>query len=51
MLVEIFEIHVPIFISLIVILVCLGTSVIYSITVAGREERKQVINKGDVDLH
>jgi tellurite resistance protein TerC len=51
MLAEIFEIHVPIYISLIVILVCLGTSVIYSMSVGGKEEKNQVINKGDVDLH
>lgn len=50
MLVEFFDIHVPIVISLLVIMVCLVTSIIYSISVAGKEE-KEVQNKGDVDLH
>lgn len=52
MLVEIFDIHVPIYISLIVILLCLGTSVIYSMSVAEKEVNEQVNNEGgDVDLH
>jgi tellurite resistance protein TerC len=51
MLVEFFNIHVPIVISLLVILVCLITSIVYSISVAGREE-DEIANKGeDVDLH
>lgn len=50
MLVEFFDIHVPIVISLLVIMVCLVTSIIYSISVASRRE-KEVENKGDVDLH
>jgi len=51
MLVEFFNIHVPIVISLLVILVCLITSMVYSITVANKEE-KEILNKGEnVDLH
>lgn len=51
MLVEFFDIHVPIVISLLVILVCLLTSIIYSIGVAAKKER-DIENRGaDVDLH
>lgn len=51
MLVEFFNIHVPIVISLLVILVCLITSIVYSMSVAGRGE-KEIVNKGEnVDLH
>ncbi|HUQ65871.1 MAG TPA: TerC/Alx family metal homeostasis membrane protein [Flavitalea sp.] len=51
MLVEFFGIHVPIIISLLVILVCLITSIVYSMSVAAKEE-KEIVNKGsDVDLH
>jgi tellurite resistance protein TerC len=51
MLVEFFDIHVPIVISLLVILVCLITSIVYSISVAGKEEKEMVNKGGDVDLH
>lgn len=52
MLVEFFNIHVPIVISLLVILVCLITSIVYSMSVAGKEEEEEVVNTGtDVDLH
>jgi tellurite resistance protein TerC len=51
MLVEYFHIHVPIVISLLVIMVCLITSIVYSISVAGKDE-KEVAGKGDdIDLH
>jgi tellurite resistance protein TerC len=51
MLVEFFHIHVPIVISLLVILVCLVTSMVYSVSVAGKQE-KEIVNQGrDVDLH
>jgi tellurite resistance protein TerC len=51
MLVEFFNIHVPIVISLLVILVCLVTSIIYSISVTGRKA-KEIVNTGsDIDLH
>jgi tellurite resistance protein TerC len=42
MLVEIFDIHIPIFISLLVILICIGASMIYSVSVASREEDKNL---------
>ncbi len=51
MLVEIFDIHVPVFISLLVILVCLVSSIVYSMSVSGRAAEKELENKGDVDLH
>ena len=50
MLVEFFNIHVPVVISLLVILVCLVTSIVYSMSVTSREE-KELLNKGDIDLH
>ena len=50
MLVEFFNIHIPVFISLLVILVCLVTSIVYSMSVAGKQE-KEIIDKGDRDLH
>ena len=34
MLIEFFDIHIPVYISLIVILVCIGSSMIYSLTVS-----------------
>jgi len=50
MLVEFFNIHVPVVISLLVILVCLVTSIVYSMSVTSREE-KEILNKSDIDLH
>lgn len=50
MLVEYFEIHVPVYVSLLVILVCIAASIVYSISVetqqakkAGAEEEKDII--------
>lgn len=52
MLVEFFHIHVPTFISLIVIVVCLVTSIVYSMSVSGKAAEKELASKGsDVDLH
>lgn len=52
MLVEIFHIHVPSMISLLVIVICLVTSIIYSMNVSGKAARKELENKpDDVDLH
>ena len=51
MLVEFFNIHVPIVISLMVILVCLITSIVYSMNVTAREEREIIIKGDDIDLH
>ncbi len=43
MLVEWFDIHIPVYISLIVILVCIAGSIVYSISTAG-EDTKEDIN-------
>lgn len=51
MLVEVFNVHVPVFISLLVILVCLVTSIVYSISVSTRVAKREIVNRGDVDLH
>lgn len=51
MLVEVFNVHVPVFISLLVILVCLVTSIVYSISVSARAAKREIVNRGDVDLH
>ena len=52
MLVEFFNIHIPIFISLLVILVCIGASMIYSISVANREEDQKIEEPSEgKDLH
>jgi tellurite resistance protein TerC len=48
MLAEIIHIVIPIYVSLLVIVVCLGASMLYSVTVANKKEME---NKGDVDLH
>jgi tellurite resistance protein TerC len=50
MLAEIVHIYIPVYISLIVIVLCLGVSVIYSMSVSAKAE-KDIINKGDIDLH
>jgi len=51
MLAEIFDIHVPVYVSLLVIVVCLVASIVYSISVAGRAVEKEIADKGDIDLH
>lgn len=51
MLAEIFDVHVPVFMSLLVIVVCLAASIVYSISVAGRTAEKEPADKGDRDLH
>lgn len=51
MLAEIFHVHVPVFISLLVIVVCLVASIVYSMSVAGRVSEKEPENRGDIDLH
>jgi tellurite resistance protein TerC len=51
MLVEIIDVHVPVFISLIVILICLVTSILYSMRVSGKTIEEEAVNKGDIDLH
>ena len=52
MLAEIFHVKIPVYISLLVILVCIAASIVYSITVAGREEKNSHINHNNrTDLH
>lgn len=51
MLAEIFDVHVPVFMSLLVIVVCLAASIVYSMSVAGRTAEKEAADKGDRDLH
>jgi tellurite resistance protein TerC len=56
MLAEIFKVKIPAHISLLVILVCIAASIVYSISVAGREAERQATAKKDaegsgVDLH
>jgi len=51
MLVEIFHIKIPIFISLLVILVCLVTSIVYSMSVAKAAEHEPLKTGDDIDLH
>lgn len=50
MLAEIFHVHIPVFISLLVIVVCLIAAIVYSISVTNRQAR-EMANREDVDLH
>ncbi|GAO41665.1 TerC/Alx family metal homeostasis membrane protein [Flavihumibacter petaseus] len=50
MLVEYFHFKVPVFVSLIVIVLCIVASIVYSISVANREEKEYPEN-GDQELH
>jgi len=51
MLVEIFHIKIPILISLLVILVCLVTSIVYSMSVAKATGNEPLKTGDDIDLH
>ncbi len=51
MLAEIFHIKIPIFISLLVILVCLVTSIVYSMSVAKATDHEAPKAGDDIDLH
>lgn len=59
MLVGIFKIHIPAHISLLVILVCIAASIVYSISVASREAERRAKeapsekegDETDIDLH
>ncbi len=51
MLAEIFHVKVPIFISLLVILVCIAASIVYSLYVTNKETDEEEVAAGDVDLH
>ncbi|ULQ51086.1 TerC/Alx family metal homeostasis membrane protein [Flavihumibacter fluvii] len=50
MLVEFFDIKISVLISLMVIVICISASVVYSISVANRSENNQAENN-DIDLH
>ncbi len=50
MLIEIFHVHIPVFISLLVIVVCLIAAIVYSISVTNRQAR-EIVNREDIDLH
>ena len=52
MLAEIFHVKIPVYISLLVILVCIAASIVYSITVSSREEKhNQANHNSKIDLH
>jgi tellurite resistance protein TerC len=52
MLAEIFHLKVPVYISLLVILVCIAASIVYSISVASREEKpKTAAVDREIDIH
>ena len=52
MLAEIFHFKIPVYISLLVILVCIAASIVYSINVATREEKNNQANHNSkIDLH
>lgn len=53
MLVAMFDVHIPVYVSLLVILVCIAASIVYSIQVSGREQddKDQLEKSGDIDLH
>ena len=52
MLAEIFHFKIPVYISLLVILVCLAASIVYSIAVASKEEKVSVTSDTrEIDLH
>jgi tellurite resistance protein TerC len=52
MLAEMIPIHVPVYVSLLVILFCIVASIVYSLSVAGKNEPMELDNKqSDADLH
>jgi tellurite resistance protein TerC len=51
MLVEMVGVHVPVYISLLVILVCIAASIVYSIQVTNREQVDDEPPGDNVDLH
>lgn len=52
MLIAFFDIHIPVYISLLVILVCISASIVYSISMANRTSgREEEVYGGDKDLH
>jgi len=50
MLAEIFHVHIPVFISLLVIVICLTAAIVYSISVTNRQA-KEIAKRDDIDLH
>jgi tellurite resistance protein TerC len=52
MLAEIFHFKIPVYISLLVILICITASIVYSINVANKEAaEKEVEEETDIELH
>ncbi len=52
MLIAFFDVHIPVFMSLLVILVCISASIVYSINMANRASaREEEAVGGDKDLH
>jgi tellurite resistance protein TerC len=48
MIAEIFHFKIPVYISLLVIMVCIAASIVYSMTVSGREQKEP---DKEIDLH
>jgi len=46
MLAEILEVHVPVYISLLVIVTCIAASIVYSVAINNREAEKNNIDQG-----
>ena len=52
MLAEIIPFHIPVYVSLLVILVCITASIVYSLSVAGKNQPIEMDNThGDTDIH
>jgi tellurite resistance protein TerC len=52
MLIEYFHIKIPVYISLLVIVVCIAASMVYSISVANRDaEKEETEDKPNIDIH
>jgi tellurite resistance protein TerC len=52
MLAEIIPFHIPVYVSLLVILVCITASIVYSLSVAGKNQGIKIDNThGDTDIH
>ena len=51
MLAEILEVKIPAHISLLVILVCIAASIVYSVSVAGRDVERKATDKKDAEGH
>lgn len=51
MLAEIVDVKIPVYISLLVILVCIAAAIVYSIQVANKEAEQKETPGGDIDLH